>query len=132
MTRGESNTTRILNFHSLLQIYETLLLSFWWLIWETFITWNTYEQTRVSLSWTESTLVRRAFLFWGEGNWYILIDYSMILIDEALLLLELWLLNDMCGCSSPMSSFELGISVVVVANVHRLICFIARFRLWWW
>lgn len=54
----------------------------------------------------------------------------MILIDEALLLLELWLLNDMCGFSSPMSSFEFGISVVFVANVQRLICLIALLRLW--
>lgn len=58
----------------------------------------------------------------------IIDDYSMILTDDALLLFELWLLNDMCGFSSPMSSFELGISVVAVANVHRLITLMARLR----
>jgi hypothetical protein len=54
----------------------------------------------------------------------------MILIDDALLLLELWLLNDMWGFSSPMSSFEFGISVAVAANVHRLFSLIARLRRW--
>lgn len=63
--------------------------------------------------------------------WFILFYYSIILIDDALLLFELWLLNDMCGFSSPISSLEFGISVVFVANVHRLICLIARFLLWW-
>lgn len=61
----------------------------------------------------------------------IIDDYSMILTDDALLLLELWLLNDMCRCvfSSPlMSSLEFGISVVAVANVQRLITLMARLR----
>lgn len=70
----------------------------------------------------------------SRENWYSIysfLNYSIILIDDAMLLFELWLLNDMWGFSSPMSSFEFGISVVLVANVHLLICLIARLRLWW-
>lgn len=72
---------------------------------------------------------------WKKINFHHMthIHYSMILMDDALLEFELWLLKDMCWFSSLISSFGFGISVAVAANVQRLFCFITRFRRgrWW-
>lgn len=101
-----------------------------WLMWSNIQhrEWNwAWKWILVSQFAAETDIDMRAIVI------QIIDDYSMILTDDALLLLELWLLNDMCvfRFSSPMSSLELGISVVAVANVHRLITLMARLRRWW-